>query len=265
MKVFLIQNKPGYNKITNLQQINRLIKIRNEKEYDFIVLPECFNSPYGIKYFKDYAEELKKGNLTFDFLKLKSTQLNNKYIIAGSIPEKEGDKYYNTCSVWYNGSIICKYRKINLFDINIKGQVSFKESSVLSPGEYPQFFETKFGKIGLGICFDLRFNQLSNYYAKNNCVLIIYPGCFTEYTGKLHWKTLLKARALDSRCFIIGCATAKNKDMDYHSYGHSTIVEPMADIIGELDNEEGILICKLDLDKTIHMRNSIPFKYKEYL
>ena len=119
VKVRIIQNKPSIEKISNIYDIFCSIK---DDDFDILVFPEFFNSPYGIKYFKEYAEELSEGNTTYDALQIKSEVLEDKYIVAGSIPEKDGDKYYNTCTVWLNGEIICKYRKINLFDIDIKFQ-----------------------------------------------------------------------------------------------------------------------------------------------
>jgi len=263
VKVRIIQNKPSIEKISNIYDIFCSIK---DDDFDILVFPEFFNSPYGIKYFKEYAEELSEGNTTYDALQIKSEILENKYIVAGSIPEKDGDKYYNTCSVWLNGEIICKYRKINLFDIDIKKcGLKFSESSVLSPGLEPAMFDTQWGKIGLGICFDLRFNQLSNYYAKNGCFMIIYPGCFTQYTGDLHWELLLRARAVDSRCYIVGCSTATNYDMEYKSYGHSMIVSPMGEVLSKLDDKEDIIDKDIYPSKSEYMKESIPENHIIYL
>jgi len=254
--VCIVQSKPGLDKETN---ITNAFKQVEHIECDILVLPECFNSPYGIEYFETYAEEIKPGEYTYDKLQEQSFLRPSTYIIAGSIPEKDGDKYYNTCTVWYAGAIICKYSKINLFDIDIKSSgTKFEESSVLSPGTEPAYFETEWGRIGLGICFDLRFNKLANYYAEQGCFMIIYPGCFTEYTGDLHWELLLRARAVDNRCYTIGCATALNKDMDYRSYGHSMIVSPWGKVLKQLDNKEGYIISTINSKDCISMKESIP-------
>lgn len=263
VRVRIIQNRPQHDKTFNINMI--LKNFIKDDDFDILVFPEFFNSPYGIKYFTEYAEELKEGNQTYDALKLFSETYENKYIVAGSIPEKDKDKYYNTCTVWYNGSIICTYRKINLFDINIKKTgVRFSESSVLSPGTTPAMFDTPWGKIGLGICFDLRFNQLANFYARNKCFMIIYPGCFTQFTGNLHWELLLRARAIDSRCFIVGCSTAVNPHLEYKSYGHSMIVAPLGNILGQLDDKVGIINQIIYPDDVKDMRESIPENHIYY-
>jgi len=232
MKIALIQNKPGNNKIENINDVIRLIP---KEKFNILVLPESFNSPYGINYFKKYAENLNTGGITTIFLKNISVTYEDTYIIGGSIPEEKDGKYYNTCTVWNNGSMVAVYRKIHLFDVNFP-ETKFRESDVLSNGEKPTFFSTPWGNIGLGICFDLRFNKLSNYYKDNNCKLICYPGNFTEWSGNLHWKLLLRARALDSQCYVIGCSSALNDTMDYKSYGHSMIVNPWGDVQLEFNN-----------------------------
>lgn len=254
MKICLIQNCPSTNKDHNLVNIYNLIP---NKEIDILVFPECFNSPYGIEHFKNFAEELTDGNKTYDFLQNLSKKLNNTYIVAGSIPEKDGDKIYNTSSVWNNGSLIATYRKNNLFDINIT-ESEFKESKVISSGSTLTIFQTPLCKIGIGICFDLRFNQISNIYSKEDCKIIIYPASFTEYTGKLHWSILNQARAIDSHAYIISCATARNDTNKFKSYGHSIMVSPWGDILNELDNKEGYIYQEIDLSLVDNMRQTLP-------
>jgi len=128
----------------------------------------------------------------------------------------------------------------------------------LSPGDTPCIIETSFGKIGIGICFDIRFNNISNYYSKNNCKIICYPANFTEYTGKLHWELLNRSRAIDSHTFILSCATAKNDDSKFKSYGNSIVVSPWGQIINNLDNKEGYIIEDLDLNQVNEINLQLP-------
>jgi predicted amidohydrolase len=134
----------------------------------------------------------------------------------------------------------------------------FKESSVLSPGSSPTIIKTPWGNVGMGICFDLRFNELSNYYKQNNCKMIFYPGNFTEWSGKKHWKLLLQSRALDTQCFIIGCSTALNNNMEYRSYGHSQIVNPWGEVLCEFSNEPKSTIVEIDLSIVEEVKRRIP-------
>ena len=254
MKICLVQNSPVNNKDQNLTNIYNLIP---NKEIDILIFPECFNSPYGIEHFKNFAEEIKEGNKTYNFLKDLSLQLNNTYIVAGSIPEKYDDKIYNTSMVWFNGVLIATYRKNNLFDINVTN-AEFKESKVISSGSTLTTFQTPFCKVGIGICFDIRFNQISNIYSKEGCKIIIYPASFTEYTGKLHWSILNQARAIDSHTYIISCSTARCETNKFKSYGHSIIVSPWGHILSELDNKEGYLYQDIDLSLVDNMRKTLP-------
>lgn len=129
---------------------------------------------------------------------------------------------------------------------------------MLSAGEKPVFFKTPWGNIGLGICFDLRFVKLANYYKENDCKLICYPGNFTKWSGDLHWKLLLRARAVDNQCFIIGCSNALNEDANYHAYGHSIIVNPWGKVLNEFSEKECVSITEINIEETENIRKSIP-------
>lgn len=259
----IIQVKPSTDKLISLKKVRHLIDLNYIDSINFIILPECFSCPYGVKYFKEYAEELiiTPENPTIQMLYEISVDYPEIYLIGGTIPEKAGDKYYNTCTVWLGGKMIATYRKIHLFDINIPDKVNFKESDILSPGTTPTIIDTPYGRIGIGICFDLRFNNLSNYYAQHNCHIIVYPGSFTQYTGKLHWELLLRARAIDSQCWVIGVSTALNTELDYHSYGHSMIVEPWGKVVSPyVGNKEIAFIEKIDINMCKYFQNNIPLK-----
>ena len=262
-KHLIIQNKPTKNKIMNLYRLSELFDRNINNSINFVILPECFNSPYGVNYFIEYAEELNINdkNPTVKFLYDYSIRYPKIYFVAGSIPEKKNDKYFNTCTVWKNGEIITIYIKIHLFDVDIPDQVCFKESKTVSAGDKPVYFDTEFGRIGLGICFDLRFNNLSNYYAENKCDIIIYPGNFTTYTGKLHWELLLRTRAVDSQCWVIGCSSATNHDLEYHSYGHSMVVEPWGKVVSpEINDQENVFVCEIHPELAKSFRRSIPIQ-----
>lgn len=261
--ILIVQNKPTNSKTFNLFKIRTLIMENIKSNFNIVILPECFNSPYGIEYFKEYAEELivSDNNPTIRTLQFISKLIPNVYLIGGSIPEKLNESYYNTTTVWLNGEMICVYRKMHLFDVSINDKVTFKESSVITPGPSPSFFDTPYGRIGLGICFDLRFNDLSNYYSKNKCDMIVYPGSFSKYTGELHWELLLRTRAVDSQCWTIGVSTAYNPELNYQSYGNSLVCDPWGRVVSEkLDDKEGVLIVKIDTSICKSFQDSIPVR-----
>ena len=241
--------------------MQRKIKTLANQNVNVILLPECFNCPYGIEFFADYSEEFNKDNpesITFTFFNKISNQYTNIYFFFGSIPERENNKIYNTMAIFYQGCLINKYRKIHLYDINLDGKHTFQESKVLTSGNEPIVIKTDYGNIGIGICYDLRFPRLAEYYRKKDCKLIVYPGAFNLITGEAHWELLQKARALDNMLFVATASTARNEDANYKSWGNSTIVNPWGKVINKLDEKEGILIQNLDLNEIDLVRNSIP-------
>lgn len=259
----IIQNKPTDDKIKNLERVQSLINKQFESRVNFIILSEFFNCPYGIKYIPLYAEELIPNNLnpTVKMLYDLSIKYTNVYIIGGSIPEIREGKYYNTCTIWLNGEMICLYSKIHLFDINSKNLSCkiFKESQILNAGSKPTYFDTKYGRIGLGICYDIRFNFLSNYYLDNSCDIIIYPFTFSEITGQLHIELLLRARAVDSQCWTIGVTSARDHITDYNSFGQSFIVNPYGSVeVTSIKQIENTFIHKINLEHNKYFKNMIP-------
>lgn len=252
-----IQLKVVEDKCENLRKAVCLIRVAKERGSKIVVLPECFNSPYGHQYFKEYAEEIPCGDTCAALCS--AAKENQIYVVAGSHPEREGCRFYNTCTV-YNpvGELIAKYRKVHLYDIDIPNGVTFKESSVLSPGNSLTTFQTEFCKIGLGICYDMRFEETARLYNKQNCDMILYPGCFNLMTGPLHWDVLLRARAIDNQLFVAGVATASDKNAKHCSYGHSIVISPWGKTITKAEFEEAILYADVNLDEIKEVRQQIP-------
>lgn len=236
--------KVGKIKEDNLASAYRLCTEASEKGVNLIVLPECFNSPYGTKYFKKYSES-DEGD-TVKSLSKWARELG-VYLVGGSIPEASDDKFYNTCYAFdRKGNIIAKHRKIHLFDINIPNKIRFFESDVLTAGESPTILQTEYGNIGLGICYDMRFSELAYYYSKNECFLVLYPGAFNTTTGPLHWSLLQRARAVDNQLYVAACAPARVSG-EYESYGHSSVVDPWGNVMTEAGIDEEIIYADISI------------------
>lgn len=183
-------------------------------------------------------------------------------LFGGSIPERSEDgKLYNTSLVFDDkGEIVGKYRKIHLFDIDIPGKSTYKESDIFSAGSQACLVNTKFGKFGVGICYDIRFPELSLALCKNGAQVMIYPGNFSYHTGELHWELLLKARALDTQCYVVGASAARffeNKDI-YQTWAHSAIVDPMAKLLAGAGEQPEIIYADIDLEYVSRIRQQIP-------
>ncbi len=256
VKIALCQMNVIDNKDENLKKASLMIK-KACKNSDFIVLPEMFNCPYSNDKFIEYCEN-ESDSYTLKKISSLASQ-NNVYILAGSIPEKEDEKLYNTSYLFdREGEIIAKHRKMHLFDIDVKDRITFKESDVLTAGDEFTVVETEFGKIGIGICYDIRFPELARIMVENGALILFYPGAFNMTTGPAHWELLFRSRALDNQVYCVGVAPALNKDASYHSFGHSIITSPWGEVIDEASDKEEIIYGEIDLSEIKKIREELP-------
>jgi len=236
---------------------------------DVIVLPECFNSPYGVVHFPLYAETIAyTPGEHYDVAKSESesvkmlsaaAQETGVWLIGGSIPEKADGKVYNTCTVYSpRGDLIAMHRKVHLFDIDIPGKIQFKESETLTGGTTLNFFDTDFARIGLGICYDVRFPEMAMIAARKGCQLMVYPGAFNLTTGPLHWELLQRGRAVDNQIYVSMCSPARDMSAGYHAWGHSMVVDPMGTVIGEAAEDEAIIHAHINPKPFHEARAGIP-------
>jgi omega-amidase len=237
------------DKARNIAHARSAIEEAAEKGAQLVVLPEIWNSPYSNDSFPVYAEDIDAGIDASPSTAMLSevASLLKITIVGGSIPERCRDKLYNTCCIFdRDGKLIAKHRKIHLFDIDIPGQISFQESETLTAGETPTIFDTEVGRIGIGICYDIRFQELATLYAARGAHLICYPGAFNMTTGPLHWELLQRARAVDNQLYVATCSPARDSGAGYTAWGHSTLVGPFGEIIATTEHEEAILISEID-------------------
>jgi len=267
VKLALIQFATGSSKPTNLTNARSKVLEASKAGARIIVLPECFNSPYGCQFFPKYAETLLPSPPTEEqspsFHALSNLAAEAKaYLVGGSIPEYETNtkKYYNT-SLTFNpeGKLLATHRKVHLFDIDIPGKISFHESDVLSPGNKVTLIDLpEYGRIAVAICYDIRFPELAMIAARKDAFLLLYPGAFNLTTGKLHWELQARARAMDNQVYVGVCSPARDMEASYNAWGHSMIVDPNAAVLGELDEKEGIVYADLDGDEIEKTRKGIP-------
>jgi predicted amidohydrolase len=256
MKIGLIQMKVQQDKMKNIEIAKHFIAKVVEEGADMAVLPEMFNCPYNTVNFPIYAEE--EGGETFRLLSDLARE-NHIYLVAGSIPEREGDKVYNTSFVFdRKGNKIGKHRKMHLFDIDVEGGQYFKESDTLSPGKELNVFETEFCKVGLLICYDLRFPEASRILVEKGAKVIVVPAAFNMTTGPAHWEILFRSRALDNQVYTVGVAPARDENYSYISYANSIVASPWGNIIERMDEKEGYRVVELDLDYVEKVRRELP-------
>ena len=271
INVALCQMNVMDDKEKNIEKAILMIKQSKKQGADLAVLPEMFNCPYENEKFIEYAEELEESVTLKEIAKVAKEE--NIHVLAGSIPElelneknnddkdniNEKQSIYNTSVFFDNhGKILGKHRKMHLFDIDVKGKIYFKESDTLSAGNEFTVIKTDLAKIGIGICYDIRFVELSRIMALEGAEILIFPGAFNLTTGPAHWQMLFKSRALDNQVYAIGVAPALDKDANYNSYGHSIVVNPWGEVIEELSFDEELKIVEIDLDEIVRIREEIP-------
>ncbi|XP_050525801.1 omega-amidase NIT2 [Daktulosphaira vitifoliae] len=253
----LIQMTVSDNKKLNISNAIKRVELAKNNECTLAILPECFNSPYNTALFRKYSESIPDGE-TCKALS-QAAKSNQIYIVGGSIPELCDDKVYNTCTVWdSSGNMIAKHRKMHLFDINVPGGICFKESDALTGGDTINTFKINSYKIGLGICYDIRFPEMATLYRKAKCDMLIYPAAFNTTTGPLHWTLLIRARAVDNQVFVATTSPARVDDSNYVAWGHSMIVNPWGEILDEASEKDMDLYIDLDFTAREHMRQQIP-------
>ncbi|MCJ1412588.1 hypothetical protein MMC19_006685 [Ptychographa xylographoides] len=267
LKLALIQLAAGSDKSVNLSRTRSKVLEASKAGASLIVLPECFNSPYGCQYFPSYAETLlpsppsESQSPTFHALSSWATE-SQTYILGGSIPEYVSDtKMYHNTSLLFSpeGNLIATHRKVHLFDIDIPGKITFRESDVLSPGNKLTLVDIPpYGKIAVAICYDIRFPELATIAARNGCFLLLYPGAFNLTTGALHWALQARARAMDNQVYVALCSPARDMGATYNAWGHSMVVDPNAKVLVEAGEDEETVYADLNETTIEETRKGIP-------
>lgn len=257
IKVAAIQMPIVTDKMQNVRTAGiYLEKIKDEKP-DFVILPEMFCCPYQTQNFPVYAEE--EGGPVWQQLSEYAKQYGI-YLIGGSMPEKDAEgKVYNTSYIFdRQGKQIGKHRKVHLFDIDVTGGQTFKESDTLTAGDHDTVFDTEFGRMGVMLCFDIRFPELARMMVNDGAKAIFVPAAFNMTTGPAHWELSFRTRALDNQIYMIGCAPMRDESAGYISWGHSIVTDPWGRVIDMLDEKEGVLLTELDLDYEEQVREELP-------
>ena len=250
-KIALIQLSSNDNLEENCEQIKNYLHDSIAKGARFILTPEVSN-------FISNDKTLRRRVLSVEYkdpiLKLaKEIALKNQvWILLGSlaikIDEEIKDAYSNrSLLINPNGKVVARYDKIHMFDIKIKGKINFKESKYFAPGKDAILVKTPFARLGMTICYDLRFPILFNRLAKAGANLICVPSAFTVPTGEYHWELLLRARALENKVYILAPAQCGQNGPSRSTWGHSLVVDPLGQVISDLGQERGTGIVELPI------------------
>lgn len=255
----MVQMRTAMLPETSLAQGIALIREAKDKGADYVQTPEVTNiiqqnrkalfellaseeDDRSLKAYRELARELKI------------------YLHIGSLavranPERAANRSFLIAP---DGNILASYDKIHMFDIELDGGESYRESANYQPGETAVMSDLPWGRIGLTICYDVRFPALYRALAEAGASFITVPSAFTVRTGEAHWSTLLRARAIENGCFIFAAAQAGKHESGRETYGHSLIVDPWGEILAEGGVEPGVVLAKIDPAKVLSVRKSIP-------
>ena len=256
LKLALVQMPVGHDKAANVALACSKIAEAARMGAEMIVLPEMFNCPYSNDFFRSYAEP--QGGDTWGAMSACARE-NRVLLVAGSMPELDGERVYNTSFVFdRRGEQIARHRKMHLFDIDVVGGQKFRESDTFSPGDEVTVFDSEFGVMGLCVCFDIRFPELARLMALKGAQVIIAPAAFNMTTGPAHWELLFRLRAVDNQLFTIGVAPARDENGVYVSYGNSIVCSPWGEVLYRAGAGETTLIAELDLSLNASIRAQLP-------
>ena len=256
--VAVIQMQSWGNREQNLSRAEYLITEATGQGACLVALPELFNWRGPNKEVKLYAEPIPGPTIK----RLSTIALSqNVYILAGSIMEKSplGKKAFNTNVLLSNrGRIIALYRKLHLFQFQLRSGSAVNEASYFLPGDKISSARLPWGQFGLSICFDLRFPELYRNLAKGDCVGFFVPSAFTHETGALHWEVLLRARSIENQAYILAPNQYGINPFGFRDYGHSMIVGPQGEVLCAASDKENILIAELDFTYLKKIRKQLP-------
>ena len=241
----------------NLSEAERLIEIAVNQDAKMIALPEYF-AIMGLKDTDKIKAREEEGEGPIQRFLSKMAKKHGIWLIGGSIPLRASvaSKVRNACLVFDpNGKLAARYDKVHLFGLDL-GNEHFREEDTIEPGEGVVVLETPLGVIGLSICYDLRFPEL--YRAMGEVDIIVVPSAFTETTGKAHWETLIRARAIENLCYVLAPAQGGYHLSGRETHGNSMIVDPWGVVLDRLPRGSGVVIASVNSGYQTSLRNSLP-------
>lgn len=256
MRFALVQMSVTMDKEENLRTAARFVADAAAQGAQLVVLPEMFFCPYANRYFPLYAEE--RGGPAYRALSDMARQ-NGVTLAAGSMPEREDGRLFNTAFVFDSqGREIARHRKAHLFDIDVEGGQRFMESEVFTPGDCATTFTAGGVRLGLCVCFDIRFPELFRRMALDGAQAVLVPAAFNMTTGPMHWDLSFRMRAVDNQLFTLGAAPARDEKGCYVSYAHSIACSPWGEVLARAGAGQELLLLDIDFAEVQRVRRQLP-------
>lgn len=261
MRAATIQMNSGADVTANLKLADMLLRDASADGCNLAVLPENFAlMPVRARDKADHAEQPGEGPIQA-FL-ANAARRHGIWIVGGSMPLASPDpqRVYGGCPVVDDtGCVRALYRKIHLFDVDLPDtNESYRESHSMYPGDEPALVETPYGKVGLTICYDLRFPELFRVLVENGATMFTVPAAFTQTTGEAHWRVLLRSRAIENLAFVLAAGQTGVHPDERRTFGHSMIVDPWGRVLAELADGNGFVAADIDLDAQKKLRAELP-------
>lgn len=260
-KVAAIQMASAPQRDANLMEAGRLIQMAKDQGAELVVLPENFPI-MGVEETDKVAirEPFNDGPIQ-SFLRDQAIK-HKLWIVGGTVPLKcDNPNKILAATILYNsdGDVVARYDKIHLFDVNLENNESYKESETIASGnEEVVVVDTPFGRLGLAICYDLRFPELFRQLIDKDVEIIALPAAFTATTGKSHWEVLVRARAIENLCYVIAADQGGYHLNGRNTYGDSMIVDPWGNVLNRLSQGSGVVIAEIDAARMHNTRRTFP-------
>ena len=262
-RVAVVQMNSLADVLYNMGEARLLVREAAECGARLVLLPETFMTLDG-KAFQaiaaddGYVQQMAQWAREF-----------NVWLVAGAVPQPSPDgdhRLRSACLVFdHRGHQVARYDKIHLFDVDIGDrQGSYRESDRFAPGQDLVVIDSPLGKLGLSICFDLRFPEQYRALAEAGAEVLLVPAAFTYKTGQVHWQTLLTARAVENQCFVVAANQCGWHDDKRQTWGHSCIIDPWGETLSAAGDEPGITVADIDLQRLGQVRRAMPLNHVRF-
>jgi predicted amidohydrolase len=257
MRVAVCQVNSRDDRAANLAVARDLVGRAAAAGADLAILPEY------VDYLGPAAGEPKPEPVDGEFAAFfaEAARELRMWVLAGSFHEASDDpgRTYNTSLLFDRlGTLAATYRKIHLYDVEIPGRVSYRESRTVAPGDATVAVDVEQIRLGLTICYDLRFPELYRRLAVDGATVVVVPAAFMAHTGRDHWEVLLRARAIENQCYVVAAGQIGDHEPRRTCFGRSMIVDPWGTVIAQAPDEIGITVADLDLDRLARIRAELP-------
>lgn len=258
LRLALIQMTSGITPAQNATEVARLARIAAAQGAKFILTPEMTGLLDGKRDRMMIEARDEAGDVTLAALRDVARDTGS-WILLGSVPILQGDKCANrSFLISSTGDIIARYDKIHRFDVDLPNGERYRESNSYNGGNTAVLAATPWGALGMSICYDVRFPYLYRTLAKSGAAMIAVPAAFTQTTGAAHWHVLLRARAIETGCFVLAPAQTGQHEDGRNTYGHSLVVSPWGEVLADAGTAQGVVMADIDLAAVDKARMQIP-------